>query len=377
MSPTESRSLLRQQMEREGTSSEAVLDEEQTQHERDEQAPERREVARSMQEGANDVLERAPYLATPFASSIGSGDYGSLSSRVTEPSMRYAAKLYHEQQLKGREKPDNEQEPLLLKVVEHKDGKRVQVVIGQSTIFQIIFNSVNVLIGVGLLSLPLGLNYSGWIVGMSFLAFAAVTTRYTAGILAKCLDLDTSMIGFGDIAFKALGTRGSLAVSFIFTLELLAACVALIVLFADSLDALIPGWGVIAWKIFSGIVLVPLSFVPLRYLGFSSVLGIFACLSSGFLWSFQMKTYGANFRLVVTLIFVDGIIKPHFPGSLREPAPMAGLFPQRWSTLPLSFGLLMCEFFKYHKQLQSLTVCSSMGWSYVFSERFFPLRYFS
>lgn len=47
---------------------------------------------------------------------------------------------------------------------------------------------------------------------------------------------------------------------------------------------------------------------------------------------------------VVILIFVDGLLKPHFPGSLRDPAPMAGLFPQRWSTVPLSLGLLMCMF---------------------------------
>ncbi len=280
--PAESSSLLRQQLERERTSSEAVIDQEHSPHVQDGVGPKRREAAKSMPEGANDVLEDAPYLATPFASSNGGGVYGSLSSRVAEPSLRYAGVLHHEQQVKGHEKPDQEEEPLLIKVVEQKDGKRVQYVIGQSTIYQTIFNSVNVLIGVGLLSLPLALKYSGWLVGMSFLAFAAITTRYTAGILAKCLDLDTSMVGFGDIAHKALGQKGSVAVSFIFTLELLAACVALVVLFADSLDALFPGWGVIAWKIFGGIVLVPLSFVPLRYLSFSSVLGIFACLGSEF-----------------------------------------------------------------------------------------------
>ncbi len=75
-----------------------------------------------------------------------------------------------------------------------------------------------------------------------------------------------------------------------------------------------------------------------------------------------MKTSSANARVVVILIFVDGIIKPHFPGSLREPAPMAGLFPQRWSTLPLSFGLLMCEFIRDHRRPQLLMICSPMGW---------------
>ncbi|KAK4695641.1 hypothetical protein P7C71_g2144, partial [Lecanoromycetidae sp. Uapishka_2] len=283
-SSTESRSLLRQQLEREGISSEVVVAEDPTSYDQDEDVPPRREAARSTAEEANDVLERPPYMLSPSASGNGrhgsDGVYGSLSSRVNEPSMRYVGEIYQEQQATGHEKPDSESEPLLVKVVEHKHGKRVQVVIGQSTIYQTIFNSVNVLIGVGLLSLPLGLKYSGWLIGMAFFAFAAISTRYTAGILAKCLDLDTSVVGFGDIAYKALGTRGSVGVSFIFTIELLAACVALVVLFADSLNALIPGWSTLAWKVFGGIVLIPLSFVPLRYLSFSSVLGIFACIGS-------------------------------------------------------------------------------------------------
>jgi amino acid permease len=43
---------------------------------------------------------------------------------------------------------------------------------------------------------------------------------------------------------------------------------------------------------------------------------------------------------VVIIVFVDGFIKPHTPGSLREPA-QTYLFPSNWLTLPLSFGLLM------------------------------------
>lgn len=39
-------------------------------------------------------------------------------------------------------------------------------------------------------------------------------------------------------------------------------------------------------------------------------------------------------------MIVDGTIKPNAPGSLREPA-VTYLLPTDWSTLPLSFGLLM------------------------------------
>ena len=225
------------------------------------------------------ITSHAPYLASPFASKY-DGLYGSLSSRVNASSMRHAERLFHDQQVSGIQEPDKENEALLIRRVEREDGKLVKVVVGQSTLPQTIFNSVNVLIGVGMLSLPLGFRYSGWIVGMVFFAFSALATRYTAGVLAKCLDVDQSLITFADIAYTAFGTKARVLTSIVFSVELIAACVALLVLFADSLDALIPGWGVVEFKIFGGLILVPLSFVPLRFLSFTSVLGILSCIGS-------------------------------------------------------------------------------------------------
>jgi hypothetical protein len=53
-----------------------------------------------------------------------------------------------------------------------------------------------------------------------------------------------------------------------------------------------------------------------------------------FVWAFT------KFFTVVSIVFIDGFIKPHTPGSLREPA-VTYLFPANWLTLPLSFGLLV------------------------------------
>ena len=226
-----------------------------------------------------DVIAHAPYLSSPFASKD-YGIYGSLSSRVNESSMRHAGRLFQQQQVSGLQEPDKEHEPLLIKRVEREDGKVEHLVVGQSTLPQTVFNSVNVLIGVGLLSLPLGFRYSGWLIAMLFFLFSAAVTRYTASILAKCLDVNQSLVTFADIAYMAFGANARIATSIIFFFELIAACVALVVLFADSLGALIPGWGIVEWKIICGIILIPLSFVPLRYLSFTSVLGIFCCFGS-------------------------------------------------------------------------------------------------
>lgn len=49
----------------------------------------------------------------------------------------------------------------------------------------------------------------------------------------------------------------------------------------------------------------------------------------------------ADSYIVVILVFIDGFLKKHTPGSLWEPAATYW-FPHHWSTVPLSFGLLIC-----------------------------------
>ena len=277
-SPREHRSLLRRQLELEGASESVFEDSASSAHVGDDSS-DWDGSAKAAGDRGIPITAHAPYLTSPFATKY-DGLYGSLSSRVNASSMRHADRLFHEQQVGGIQDPDKEHETLMIKRVEREDVKLVQVVVGQSPLQKTIFTSVNVLIGVGLLSLPLGFRYSGWIVGMTFFFFSALATRYTAGILAKCLDVDQSLITFADIAYTAFGTKARVLTSVVFFFELIAACVALLVLFADSLDALVPGWGVVEFKVLGGVILVPLSFVPLRFLSFTSVLGIVSCIGS-------------------------------------------------------------------------------------------------
>lgn len=127
----------------------------------------------------------------------------------------------------------------------------------------------------------MGMKYAGWICGVTALFVCAALTAWTAKLLARCMDLDPSLITFSDLAFISFGRNARIATSVLFTLELLAACVALIVLFADSLDLLFPGFmTVTGWKIFCALILMPLNFLPLRLLSFTSIIGIFSCLLS-------------------------------------------------------------------------------------------------
>ena len=192
--------------------------------------------------GRESILAIAPHLATPLPGSYGTS-YGTLQSTLGESSMLRASDLWRQQQAARAE---GEPEPIIVKEVE-QDGKVVLAVAGQSTLPQTIFNSTNVLIGVGLLSLPMGIKYAGWLCGMVFLIFSALVTAYTARLLAKCMDVDASLITFADLAFVSYGPRAQIGTSVFFTLELVAACVALVILYADTLDLLVPGVGVIGW----------------------------------------------------------------------------------------------------------------------------------
>ena len=173
-----------------------------------------------------------------------------------------------------------EHEPILIKEV--KQGSKVVLTVeGQSTLPQSIFNSINAIIGIGLLSLPLAFKMSGWVFGLLFLTLNASVTGYTAKLLSRCMDYDPSLITYSDLAFVSFGTRARIVVSALFSLELIAACVALAILFADSLDLLLPNLlSVNGWKIACAALVLVLNALPLRFLSYTSVIGIFSTFCS-------------------------------------------------------------------------------------------------
>ncbi|KAG7856289.1 hypothetical protein KL939_003941 [Ogataea angusta] len=73
--------------------------------------------------------------------------------------------------------PPEEHTPLL---EPPKDDVSEIVISLKSTPVQTVFNSINVLIGLGILSIPLAFRLAGWVMGTAILTLAALSTRYTA-----------------------------------------------------------------------------------------------------------------------------------------------------------------------------------------------------
>lgn len=124
--------------------------------------------------------------------------YGSLSSKLNERAKRRAANL-DEQRETSKSQGVDDTEPLAVRRVRREDGTDVHVNIGKSSLLQTIFNSSNTVVGVGMLALPLGVRYAGWVLGLGLLIAFAIFTRYTASILGKCMDVDRSIANFADI----------------------------------------------------------------------------------------------------------------------------------------------------------------------------------
>ncbi|CCE65858.1 hypothetical protein TPHA_0N00770 [Tetrapisispora phaffii CBS 4417] len=254
-------------------------------------------------------------------------DYGSISRQTSQHSLlRHSISIANSirttnnlNELENDTTTNND--AMIVRQVQDKDGKVIHVLAGQSTAPQTIFNSINVLIGLGLLALPLGLRHAGWIFGLTLLTVFATGTFCSAELLSRCLDTDPTLMSYADLGYAAFGSKGRLLISCLFTTDLLGCGVSLIILFGDSLNALFPRYSVTFFKIIGFFIVTPPVFLPLSILSNISLLGILATIGT-----------------LVTLI-ICGILKHDQPGSLVDPMP-TNLWPENFQNLCLSIGLL-------------------------------------
>ncbi|RIB05080.1 transmembrane amino acid transporter protein [Gigaspora rosea] len=195
----------------------------------------------------------------------------------------------------------------------------------KSTLGQSIFNFCNVLMGVGTLSLPLAFKHAGWIIGISLLFFCMGVTNYTARLIIKCLNYKEKIYTYPDIATIAFGNFAKIIILILFSLELIAIAISLVILIGDSLQILFPDISLISLKIIAWMILVPLTLIDIKYLSYFSLLGIVSAI------------------ILVFVVIIDGITRNEQPGSLFNPMKTE-LWPTDWNSLPFSFGLIIAGF---------------------------------
>ncbi|CAH2054392.1 unnamed protein product [Thlaspi arvense] len=104
---------------------------------------------------------------------------------------------------------------------------------------QSVLNGINILCGVGLLTMPYAVKEGGWL-GLLILFFFGIITCYTGVLLKRCLESSPGLHTYPDIGEAAFGFTGRLIISILLYMELYACCVEYIIMMSDNLSRLFP-----------------------------------------------------------------------------------------------------------------------------------------
>ncbi|XP_038700484.1 amino acid transporter AVT1I isoform X2 [Tripterygium wilfordii] len=110
---------------------------------------------------------------------------------------------------------------------------------GTSSVFSTIFNGLNTLSGVGILSTPYALATGGWL-SLVLLFVIALATFYTGLLIQRCMDADSTIKSYPDIGERAFGKKGRLLVSVFMNVELYLVATGFLILEGDNLHNLFP-----------------------------------------------------------------------------------------------------------------------------------------
>lgn len=192
-----------------------------------------------------------------------------------------------------------------------------------SSLLQGLFNGMNVLAGVGILTTPFALKEAGWI-GMLYLILLSIICFFTGILLRRCLESGPGLATYPDIGQAAFGYTGRIIISIILYTELYACCVEFLILEGDNLSSLFPGAhlsiaglhleGKSMFSLLTAIFVLPTVWLrDLSYLAYVSAGGVVA----SFVVGISVFWVGA----------VDGV-------GFHETGPLFKL-----SSLPVSIGL--------------------------------------
>jgi vesicular inhibitory amino acid transporter len=135
-----------------------------------------------------------------------------------------------------------------------------------------VFNTTNMLMGVGILSLPFALRVAGWLGLVGLLGLSAVT-NYTGRLLGRCMSR-THARAYPDIAYIAFGPRWKAVVGVVLYTELFMMTALFLVLMGTNLAHVFPRLSAKWCMAIAFLLLLPvLNLSDLRVLSYFSAVG--------------------------------------------------------------------------------------------------------